>query len=41
MAMGSSLSPVICNLFLENLEGNSIKRFDPKPIAFYTIIIAI
>jgi hypothetical protein len=34
VAMGSPLSHVICNLFLEELESRAINSFDPKPFVF-------
>jgi hypothetical protein len=34
VAMGSPLSPVICNLFLEELESRDINSFDPTPTVF-------
>jgi hypothetical protein len=34
MAMGSPLSPVLCNLYLEDLEKNAIATFNTKPLLF-------
>jgi hypothetical protein len=34
VAIGSPLSPVICNLFLEELESRAMNSFDPKPSVF-------
>lgn len=31
MAMGSPLSPVLCNMYLEEFEEKAIASFDPKP----------
>jgi hypothetical protein len=32
--MGSPLSPVLCNLYLEDLEKNAIATFNTKPLLF-------
>jgi hypothetical protein len=34
MAMGSPLSPVLCNIYLEYLEQKAIESFEPKPRVF-------
>jgi len=34
MAMGSPLSPVLCNIYLEHLENRAINSFITKPILF-------
>jgi hypothetical protein len=31
MTMGSPLSPVLCNLYLEDLESRALSSFTPKP----------
>jgi retron-type reverse transcriptase len=32
MAMGSPLSPVLCNIFMEELEEKAVSTFETKPI---------
>jgi hypothetical protein len=34
MAMGSPLFPVLCNLYLEDLESRALSSFTPKPSLF-------
>jgi hypothetical protein len=34
MAMGSPLSPVLCNLYLEDSEKNATATFNTKPVLF-------
>jgi hypothetical protein len=38
MVMGSPLSPVICNLFREDLETRALSSFTPKPEVFFRYI---
>ena len=34
MAMGSPLSPILCNIFMEELEENAISTFETKPLVW-------
>jgi hypothetical protein len=38
MAMGSPISPVLCNLFMEDLETRAISSFTHKPEVFFRYI---